>query len=104
MGWLTGFEPAHDGITIHCLNRLTTATTTVAEALTSWVPLVKSCLLAGLLEFRHETLTHLSGHRQTIASCNVESGVSCPRRMLPEGVSDGLYCANWLFSRKVTDS
>lgn len=30
MGWLTGFEPAHDGITIHCLNRLTTATVTVA--------------------------------------------------------------------------
>ncbi len=26
MGWLTGVEPANDGITIRCLNHLTTAT------------------------------------------------------------------------------
>ena len=31
MGWLRGFEPPHDGITIHCLNRLTTATTDLEQ-------------------------------------------------------------------------
>lgn len=59
MGWLTGFEPAHDGITIHCLNHLTTATTRMAEALTSWAGEVKSSLLAGPFYFRHEHRTKI---------------------------------------------
>jgi hypothetical protein len=83
MGWLTGFEPAHDGITIHCLNRLTTATTPVGEALISWVPIVKTCLLAGPFEFRHELHTNFTGQGLILSFTPRFSGV------LPKACAEG---------------
>lgn len=73
MGWLTGFEPAHDGITIHCLNHLTTATTMMAEALTTWTALVKGCLLAGDLYFRHERRTNIRRRLELMSNAALDA-------------------------------
>lgn len=101
MGWLTGFEPAHDGFTIHCLNRLTTATTAVTGGLTSWAPIVKNSLLAGLSEFRHELQTNFLGHGLFLRCLLRHPGMSCPRRAGPEGLNHGCFLEFNFFSGTV---
>jgi hypothetical protein len=96
MGWLTGFEPAHDGITIHCLNRLTTATTTAGEALTSHNPSVKTCLLARPFEIRHELQTFFRTLDRFVVH-PAHMGV-LPKRGRPEGLTGGCFCEYAFFN------